>query len=456
MENHSKLNTHLLWRSGFGPKASDAGSIQTLTRQQLWAEIKQRSEAFAPIDIVSQSIDYNDFKDAGPEKRKELQQKSRKANISINLAWLELMTKSEGQLREKMAFFWHGHFATRIINARHNENLLNTIRKHALGSFRDLLFEVSKSAAMLSFLNNQQNKKGHPNENFAREVMELFTMGHGHYSEQDIRESARAFTGWAFDKEGNFIFREKQHDTGTKTFLGRSGNFNGDDILNILLEQQATAEFITRKIYRLLVNEKPDEAIISKLSNAFFRSGYSISDLLDQIFTSEWFYNKANIGSKIKSPIELLAGIQRLLPVTFEKNESQIIFQRLLGQMLLYPPNVAGWPGGTSWIDSSTLMLRLKIPQIISGIRPLDYTPKEDDDINMGNNMDRLRKQMFKNQTVAVNWTAVKKYLENVDLLDFLLQNEGNLRKNIFKSIQPQDLEANIIAIMSTPEYQLM
>lgn len=456
MDNHFKQNKHLLWRSGFGPKANDAGRIQSLSRQQLWTDIKQHSATFKPFDIVSQSIDYNDFKNAGPEKRKELQQKSRKANISINLAWLQQMAESEAQIREKMAFFWHGHFATRVINARHNENLLNIIRKNALGSFRDLLFEVSKSAAMLSFLNNQQNKKGHPNENFAREVMELFTMGRGHYTEQDIRESARAFTGWAFDKEGNFIFREKQHDAGSKTFLGRNGNFSGDDILNILLDQKTTANFITRKIYRFLVNEKVNDAVVERLSEDFFKSGYDISSLLEQIFTSEWFYSPENIGTKIKSPVELLAGIQRLLPVTFEKNESQIIFQRLLGQMLLYPPNVAGWPGGTNWIDSSTLMLRLKIPQIISGIRPLDYTPKEDDDINMGNNMDRLRKQMFKNQTITVNWNSLKHQLDNVDLLSFLLQNEGTLRKNIFKNIKTEDFEATIIAIMSTPEYQLM
>lgn len=456
MEDHFKLNKHLLWRTGFGPKATDAINIKALTPQQLWTEIKQNSTTFTPIDIVSQSIDYNDFKDAGPEKRKELQQKNRKANISINLAWLELMAKSEAQLREKMAFFWHGHFATRVINARHNEALLNLIRKNALGNFKDLLFEVSKSAAMLSFLNNQQNKKGHPNENFAREVMELFTMGRGHYREQDIRESARAFTGWTFDKEGHFIFRERQHDSGTKTFLGRTGNFGGDEILNILLEQKATANFITRKIYRFLVNENPDEAVVARLSDHFFNSGYDIASLLEKIFTADWFFKPSNIGTKIKSPIELIAGIQRLLPVTFEKKESQIIFQRLLGQMLLYPPNVAGWPGGTNWIDSSTMMLRLKIPQIISGIRPLDYTIKEDDDINMGNNMDRLRKQMFKNQIIAVNWNTVEEPLRQVDPLDFLLQHEGALRQNIFKNLKKEDLEANIIAIMSTPEYQLM
>lgn len=309
-------NKHLLWRAGFGIRAADVELLPKTAPKDLWQKLQLDSQKFVPINIVAQNIDYANFKNAGPEKRRELQKQSRTANNRINLEWLQHCITSEAQLREKMAFFWHGHFATRLLNSQYNENLLNTIRGNALGKFGDLLVAVSKSPAMLSFLNNQQNKKDHPNENFAREVMELFTMGRGHYTEHDIREGARAFTGWSFDKDGHFVFRKNQHDEGTKTFLGETGNFDGDDILKIILKQNATARFITAKIYRFFVNEKPDPSIIDMLSEKFYASGYDISELLNEIFSSDWFYDPKNIGAKIKSPIELIVGIQRfcLLP----------------------------------------------------------------------------------------------------------------------------------------------
>ena len=167
-------------------------------------------------------------------------------------------------------------------------------------------------------MNNQQNRKGHPNENFAREVMELFTMGRGHYTEKDIKEAARAFTGWGYDKTGTFQERPKLHDDGEKIFLGQSGNFNGNDILNIILQQRATSKFIAAKIYRFFVNEAVNDQIVDEMATVFYKSNYNIAKLFDYIFTSKWFYNEANIGTRIKSPIELFVGIQRTLPLSFE------------------------------------------------------------------------------------------------------------------------------------------
>ena len=179
-----------------------------------------------------------------PDQRKEFQKKSREAIKNLNLYWVSEMVNSEAQLREKLAFFWHGHFACRNLNVFFQQQLLDVIRTNALGSFRDMLHEVSKTAAMLNFLNNNQNKKDHPNENFAREVMELFTMGRGNYTEEDVKEGARAFTGWGATAGGEFVFRKNVHDDGRKNFLGKSGNFDGDDVLEILLEQKQTAKFI--------------------------------------------------------------------------------------------------------------------------------------------------------------------------------------------------------------------
>ncbi len=218
---------------------------------------------------------------------------------------------------------------------------------------------------MLNFLNNQQNQKAHPNENFAREVMELFTMGRGNYTEKDVKEAARAFTGWSARFNGEFMFRPFFHDDDEKIFLGKKGNFDGDDILNIILEQQQTATFITQKIYRYFVNDEVDKDIIAGLSKSFYQSNYNIKTLMKNIFTSDWFYNEKNIGCKIKSPVELLAGIRRMLPMQLDNDNIQLLLQNALGQILFYPPNVAGWQGGNAWIDSSTLMLRLRIPQLI-------------------------------------------------------------------------------------------
>ncbi|RYG25455.1 MAG: DUF1800 domain-containing protein, partial [Chitinophagaceae bacterium] len=281
-----------------------------------------------------------------------------------------------------------GHFACRNLNVFYQQELLNTIRQNALGNFGVLLKEVSRSAGMLNFLNNQQNRKGHPNENFAREVMELFTLGRGNYTENDVKEAARSFTGWGANAQGDFVFRKAQHDEGNKTVLGHTGKFDGDAVLNILLEEQQTARFICTKIYRFFVNDQPDAARIGWLSNRFYKSDYEIGSLMEDIFTSDWFFEEKNIGTRIKSPVELLAGIQRMLPMTLENDESMLILQRILGQMLFYPPNVAGWAGGRAWIDSSTLMMRLRIPQLFNDKDEMNVSPKDDDDQMMGRKND--------------------------------------------------------------------
>jgi hypothetical protein len=452
-------NKHLLWRAGFGAGINQLEDLQKKDTKGLLNDLF-KEETFVYInydtpDIV-ENVDYMNDK-APAEKKKEMQRIYREQNEELNLNFLDKMVNSKEQMKEKMAFFWHGHFASRVVNPRFNRQILNVIRKNALGNFKDLLFEVSQAPAMLNFLNNQQNKKDHPNENFAREVMELFTMGRGNYTEKDIREGARAFTGWGFDKEGNFVERKKLHDEGSKTFLGKTGNFTGTDALNIILEQKATSKFITTKIYKFFVNENVDNTIVNKLSESFYQSNYDIKKLMTDIFSSSWFYDKKNIGNRIKSPIELMAGMMRTLPMTIQNPENLIVYQKLLGQMLLYPPNVAGWPNGKSWIDSSTLMLRLQIPQIWSGLRPLDYRPKEDDDVDMGlkNNTNTLAKS-FKNPNITIDWARVEKIFNGKNVEDYLIQNSKSLDLSSVKNFSDNSVKMNVINLMSTPEYQLM
>ncbi len=473
-------NQHLLWRSAFGPMAENAADLDTISTKDLWnLLLKTSSKAPAKIEVAQNLVDgfLKGMKDVADlqkkeltkEQKKQIQEQSRDDLKSLNIRWLDEMINSEAQLREKMSLFWHGHFACRVINSYYQQELLQVIRENALGSFKELLRAVSKSASMLQFLNNQQNKKQHPNENFAREVMELFTMGRGNYTENDVKEAARAFTGWGFNLQGEFVFRRMLHDDGDKTVLGKSGNLDGDDIIDLLLKQKQTARFITKKLYKFLVNDIVDDAKVEWLSNRFYQNDYDIKKLLEDIFTSDWFYDQKNIGTKIKSPVELLAGIRRLLPMELENDQAQLLFQRTLGQILFYPPNVAGWPGGKSWIDSSSLMLRLRIPQIITANEALDIRPKSDDDAMMGQMMEASKKlkEASRGGTAKIEWATVNKIFEKVPrenllpkisavvlqtksqvsakVLDKYLNNEN--RENYIKSA--------IVNLMSTPEYQL-
>ncbi|MEP7232559.1 MAG: DUF1800 domain-containing protein, partial [Ginsengibacter sp.] len=416
--------------------------------------------------LVKGVQDIGKMQQLSKDEKKMLRKQSVEDLKSLNLTWFSQMINSEAQLREKMSFFWHGHFACRVINIFFQQQLLNVIRENALGNFGDLLREVSKSPAMLSFLNNQQNKKQHPNENFAREVMELFTMGRGNYTENDIKEGARAFTGWGFNMKGEFVERPFLHDTGNKTFLGRTGNFNGDDIIDILLEQRQTAKYITTKLYRYFVNDIPDESKIELLAGRFCESGYDIKKLLADIYTSDWFYNEKNIGNRIKSPVELLAGIRRLIPMELAQPEAQLLFQRALGQILFYPPNVAGWPGGKNWIDSSALMLRMRIPQILTDADDFAVKPKDDDDTMMGKEgVDTNAKARQLN--VTVDWNAVTKVFdatrkENLlqKINDVVLQTSSRIdpaiiNKYIDKQARDAYIKTTLVELMSTPEYQL-
>lgn len=449
-------NKHLANRAGFGMSLGQLADFERLSTAEVWKKYAQDYD-FVPIEFGSEgtNADYPSLSALNAAAKKQAQQRNRQHNIEINLNFLRTMVHSEDQLREKMAFFWHGHFATRVINPNFSVQVLNEIRKHALGSFRDLLFAVSKAPAMLNFLNNQQNKKGHPNENFAREVMELFTMGRGNYTEMDVREAARAFTGWSYDKEASFLERKKFHDGGTKIFLGKTGRFDGNDILDVILEQPATAKFITAKLYRFLVNEQENEAIVNTLSKEFYDSGYDIKRLLERIFTADWFYDPAHIGNRIKSPIELMVGIMRILPMEIENPENLIVYQKLLGQMLLYPPNVAGWPSGKAWIDSSALLLRMQLSQIWTGLRPLDLNPQNDDDLDMGLKEKRALTKTFKNPRISIDWPTVEGTFAGKDPLQLLLQRQPSFGKVLLDKYAAGSSRMAIIETMSIPEYQL-
>ena len=485
MASNRIKNQHLLWRAGFGPMAENSASLENFSTEKLW-EVLIQTSAKKPQKIeVARSLSDGLVKGVGEiirmekpaDEKKAIKKKRRQENkegiASLNLMWLDTMINSEAQLREKMSFFWHGHFSTRVINSYFQQELLHIIRENALGNFGELLRSVSKSPTMLQFLNNQQNKKSHPNENFAREVMELFTMGRGNYTEDDIKEAARAFTGWGFNMQGEFVFRRQFHDEGKKTVLAKSGNFDGDDVLTILLSKRETAEFITRKIYRFLVNDNVEESRVKSLAADFYDSGYEILPLLHSMVTSDWFYDEKNIGSKIKSPIELLAGIRRYLPMSLDNDEAQMLFQKVLGQVLFYPPNVAGWPGGMSWIDSTSLMVRLQVPQVYAAKESILLTPKIDDDVAMGSKMEETvrinRNKAYVNRGGAadIEWNLIFTAFVKVKrpslinaISNSLVQSPKSVNPDIITrysdgSSREAFIKSAVINIMSTPEYQM-
>jgi uncharacterized protein (DUF1800 family) len=279
----------------------------------------------------------------------------------LGLWWANRMLATRRPLEEKLTLFWHGHFATGQNKVRDYRMMLQQnrmLRANAAGRLPDLLVGILKDPAMLVYLDNGENVKAHPNENFGRELLELFSMGVGNYSEQDVREAARAFTGWTNDVLA-YKFDAAQHDFGEKTFLGRTGAFNGDDIIRIILEQPVTGEFVAAKLYRYFVRDEISPTVRTELGRAFRQSGYQIKPLLTRILLSKDFYSPASYATQIKSPVHLVVSTYRKMGL----REVPTIpdFGRMtggLGQTLFEPPNVAGWAGGRTWITPATLLQR--------------------------------------------------------------------------------------------------
>jgi uncharacterized protein (DUF1800 family) len=301
--------------------------------------------------------------------------------------WANRMLQTTHPVEQKMALLWHGHFATHENKVRDYRKMVQQValfEQGATGNLRDLTIKVAQNPAMLYFLDAQYNVKGAANENFAREVMELFTMGVGNYTEHDVRECARAFTGWYFD-DLTFKIDPAKHDDGAKTFLGRTGNFGGVDVLRIIFEQPVTAEFLAGRIYRFLVRDELSPALRTALGKVLRDSDYEVKPLLTTIFSSRDFYSQASYGGHIKGPVEhLIAMLKHVgadaVPGVPDFNQSTIA----MGQHLLNPPSVAGWAGGRAWITPGLLMARGNVAREVlipdmTGFRDWNFSAGSDD-----------------------------------------------------------------------------
>jgi uncharacterized protein (DUF1800 family) len=375
--------SHFFHRAGFGIGIPELHSDVSKPIRQFVDETIQH--AIEPIPEIDQPqsgspVVHSSFFSAETATRMEPMPSASNQLDQLRAHWIAHMSQEPSCLREKMSLFWHGHFACQCTTEITAQQYLNIIRQNALGNFRKLLHGIAKSPAMILFLNNQQNRKDRPNENFSRELMELFTMGRGTYQEQDVREGARAFSGWTTDNQGAFSFRESLHDFGEKTFLGKSGHFDGEDIIDIILEQEETPYFLASKIYRYFVNEIPDKGNIEQIARQIKNDNFDLASVMHFIFTSDFFYEQQNRGTRIKTPVELLVQVSRLFGIEFVDARDLAYLQKALGQLLFDPPNVAGWQGGRAWINNSTLMLRLNLVRYLINRERFDHavsTPLE-------------------------------------------------------------------------------
>jgi len=453
--------THLYWRAGFGLSPKEWNKRKNWSTSKAIRELFNNAKKGVSLDVTASRsfMSEGEINKKNPAKRRELRKKARALVLQQNIDWMHRMASpKESALLEKMSLFWHDHFACVTKNPSLAYKQLNTIRTHALGNFREFVQAMAKDVSMIRFLNNQQNKKNSPNENFAREVMELFTIGRGHYTEQDVKEAARAFTGWRSNHKGDFYFKEKHHDYGTKTFLNKKGKFDGDDIINILLDKKQTAVFITTKIYKYFVNEKTDERRVQQLANRFYKSDYDIGDLMKTIFSSDWFYEATNVGVKIKSPSELLAGILRQLQVDMNDKQTLKFIQKALGQRLFNPPNVAGWAGGRSWIDNSTLMLRLNLVNYLYGKTEVNFKVKDELETKRRGQAFKKINGNFRDLLSTFDNRSQKETFE--EMTAFLLQtkntpDESTIRSFVITENQEDYVKSLALRLMTLPEYQL-
>jgi uncharacterized protein (DUF1800 family) len=498
MDNHSLLQPyepseadpfdavkagHLLNRAGFGGTPEEIEKVVKMGPADAvdWlldfpdAGAEEQSEKNVP-DLSAVAGYPKDFRSiqktlAGKtdDEKKAIRQMQMMANReAINATvewWMKQMTYGGNRLQEKLTLFWHGHFVTsakdeRAATLMWKQNEL--LRANAVGNFRTFVRAISRDPAMLDYLNNSQNRKAHPNENYARELMELFTLGIGNYTETDVKQGARAFTGWAHDGD-DFIFRKFDHDEGIKTFLGRSGNFNGDDVIDIILSQPVCARFVGGKLFRFFAYEDMDDQLVEGVGAQLRNNDYELRPLVRMILTSKAFYSDQAIGSQIKSPVQLTLGTIRLLDLEMPQYRALVGGLTQMGQVPFAPPNVRGWPGGRMWINTSTLFVRYNTGVYLAGGGSALF-PKMG-----GRKFDTVAKGNKDQQSPAVNfqpYTVDQGMVSAEDVVDQwvnrLIQRpiDTDKRKVLVDALngqplRPDNVKKMVQLIVSMPEYQL-
>ena len=405
---------HLVRRAGFGASPQDIREIHELGREKAVESLLFPDESLDAFELPSwmdpgrlaeqmreqmaanrsmreseRSMSREDAAEARQKKLRERQRESRQRIVEGSQWWFDRMMTTRAPLREKMVLFWHDHFATSAQKVKNPALMLkqnDLFRAHALGNFKHLTQQVLKDPAMMLYLDVQTSKKGKPNENFAREVMELFTLGEGNYTEQDVKEAARAFTGYTVNRlNGNVGHAGFQWDGGRKTVLGQTGRFDGEDVIDLLFEQSAAAEYLPSKLWAFFVEDEPPAVIVKDLAGTFRENNFEIEPVLREIFLSRAFYDSTVIRNQIKSPVQFLIQMCKELEVDGLPRGYALTSQEQLGQTLFRPPNVAGWDWGRAWISTNTLLTRYNIAGAVTkGAQPAQGTEEDGGSMMMG------------------------------------------------------------------------
>jgi uncharacterized protein (DUF1800 family) len=375
---------HLLRRAGFSARPETIESVASLGREGavdrllFFESIPQPllPSPFSEDDVLLLERRLADPRTSADERTvtEDLLRKVNQRHIDLLRSWwMTRMVRTPRPLEEKMTLLWHGHFTSGFREVQSSRLLWEQnsfLRANAVGSFRTLLRGISRDGAMLRYLDNQLNVKRNPNENYARELMELFTLGEGRYSEEDIREAARAFTGWGCDLEG-FRVDASDHDRSTKTIFGARGRFNGDEVIELLLRHPGSSRHMARKLWEFFAHRDPDVQLVERFAQVLRETRFDIRLALRAIFLSDEFYSARAMFSQIKSPVSLVVGAVRLLGIKDFRPDGLYENARLAGQDLFQPPNVKGWDGDRKWITSSTLLSRYEyVHRLVMGPAP--------------------------------------------------------------------------------------
>jgi uncharacterized protein (DUF1800 family) len=484
--SNSKWNyttaAHLLNRAGFGGPPAQIEKLQAMGLEHAVSHL-------VDYEIIEDHTPDPDWAKPDPEraerflaarrasdeerrqKLRAIQQAERQHMLTLRGWWLSRMASGPRPFQEKMVLFWHGHFATSVEKVREaylmwRQNDL--FRRHATGNWLELLVEVAKDPAMLVWLDQAQSRKEHPNENFAREVMELFALGEGHYTEKDIAEAARALTGWSYDRpHQKFVERPFTHDRGQKTILGKTGNFDGQDFLEMVVAQPQAARFITGKIWNFFAGEMPSEKINDGLAVTFRKEDNTFKPVLKQMFLSEEFYSPAIIRNQVKSPVQWLVGSVRVLERELPPAMVCFSLTRGLGQDLFAPPNVKGWDGGLSWITTNNLLARYNQAAVLvqGDMSAAAGTLTNNPGVNMmverqlrNTPVGKANPEKLFSEHERSDKDALVAALENRLLQDKLKPKQEKVLRDYLDS--ETELNNTIILnavrlVMSTPEYQL-
>lgn len=400
----SKEVVHLLLRAGFGVAKEEVAACLALGREET---VRRLVTGESLIDKAPELASFDQFHTDGKKALDPL------LLVDQQMYWLYRMVNSPTPLIEKMTLFWHGHFATANYKVKDASLMVKQnelFRQYALGNFKELLIEIGKDPAMMIWLDVNQNKKGKPNENYAREVMELFTLGIGHYTETDVKESARAFTGWTYNKNDHKVnYNAKQHDNDAKTLLGESGKLDADDVIDILFHQQALPTFLATKLLNYFATDTPSDRWIQTIAGLITQKN-TVGEVLQALFLSDEFYADTNRMSLIKTPADYVAGILKCCELSVAKGHAQAM--RKMGQELFVPPDVAGWRGGASWLTTNCLLARYQFAEGIAKQM----------------NGQQLNASAFKPNQVESPMEWAKLYAELMGISDLSEQTQASLR----------------------------